>query len=112
MYVLDEGAKYFYFLRKNHSGGLAIEVVCIKKNMGRIFHSSSLHAYHRNYRFHFKKQNKEYSFLLNDRVGKVNMADELISAQKDSFLALNGYVLFKTSDYVAARDEALEQSQA
>ena len=56
--------------------------------------------------------NKEYTFLLNDRVGKVNMADELISAQKDSFLALNGYVLFKTSDYVAARDKALEQSQA
>ena len=25
---------------------------------------------------------------------------------------INGYVLFKTSDYVAARDAALEQSQA
>jgi methyl-accepting chemotaxis protein len=55
--------------------------------------------------------NKEYTFLLDDRVGKVNMADELINAQKDSFVAINGYVLFKTSDYVAARDAALEQSQ-
>ena len=40
------------------------------------------------------------------------MADELINAQKDSFVAINGYVLFKTSDYVAARDAALEQSLA
>lgn len=56
--------------------------------------------------------NKEYTYLLEDRVGKVNMADELIKAQQDSFLAINGYVLFQTPDYVDARDKALEQSQA
>jgi len=56
--------------------------------------------------------NKEYTFLLEDRVQKVNLADELISVQKDSFVAINGYVLFKTSDYVQARDNASEQSVA
>ncbi len=57
-----------------------------------------------------KKLNNDYTFLLEDRVHKVNLADELISAQKDSFIAISGYVLYKTGDYVKARDASIEQS--
>ena len=52
----------------------------------------------------------EYELLLDDRVHKVNLADELISSQKDSFIAISGYIVYKNLQYIESRDAAVEHS--
>lgn len=54
---------------------------------------------------------KDYKVLLDERVYKVNVAQELISAQKDSFAALNGYVVHKSLEFIQIRDEAIKHSE-
>lgn len=54
---------------------------------------------------------KDYKVLLDERVYKVNVAEELISAQKDSFAALNGYVVHKSLEFIEIRDEAIKHSE-
>lgn len=56
--------------------------------------------------FATKKINDEYSLLIEDRAHKVNLSDELISAQKERYIAISSYVLFKTSEFVHQRDES------
>ena len=56
--------------------------------------------------FATKKMNDEFAKLIDDRAHKVNLSDELISAQKERYIAISGYVLFKTSEFVSQRDES------
>ncbi|WP_432358217.1 methyl-accepting chemotaxis protein [Sporosarcina sp. UB5] len=56
--------------------------------------------------FATKKMNDEFATLIDDRAHKVNLSDELISAQKERYIAISSYVLFKTSEFVAQRDES------
>lgn len=44
--------------------------------------------------------NKEYSYLLDDRVRNVNLVDELISIQKDVTADLHNYLLLKNNTFV------------
>lgn len=60
--------------------------------------------------FSMMKINAEYELLLDDRVYKVNLADKLINSQKDSFIAINGYVVYKSTQYLDTRDAAIEHS--
>ncbi|WOV88631.1 methyl-accepting chemotaxis protein [Sporosarcina oncorhynchi] len=60
--------------------------------------------------FATKKLNDEYAMLLDDRAHKVNLSDELISAQKERYIAISSYVLFKTQEFVAQRDESSAQA--
>lgn len=57
------------------------------------------------------KINNEYEILLDERVHKVTVAEKLISSQKDSFLALNAYVVHGSTDFLRQRQEALDQSE-
>lgn len=57
------------------------------------------------------KINEEYEILLDERVHKVNVAEKLISAQKDSFTALNGYVVHNSTGYLRAREVASENAE-
>ncbi|MGG0670100.1 methyl-accepting chemotaxis protein [Sporosarcina koreensis] len=56
--------------------------------------------------FATKTMNDEFDKLIDDRAHKVNLSDELISAQKERYIAISSYVLFKTSEFVAQRDES------
>ena len=58
-----------------------------------------------------KTVNDEYKLLLEDRVHKVNLADELISTQKDSYIALYEYVIYQDSNSLESRDKAIEKSE-
>lgn len=62
--------------------------------------------------FATKKLNEEFSIMLDDRVHKVNLSDELISAQKERYIAISSYVLFKTQEFVAQRDESSADATA
>ena len=53
-----------------------------------------------------KKMNAEFATLIDDQAHKVNLSDELISAQKERYIALSSYVLFKTTEFVRQRDES------
>ena len=53
-----------------------------------------------------KKMNDEFATLIDDRAHKVNLSDELISAQKERYIAISSYVLFKTTEFVSQRDES------
>ncbi|GKV54550.1 hypothetical protein NCCP2222_04970 [Sporosarcina sp. NCCP-2222] len=53
-----------------------------------------------------KKMNDEFAFLLDDRMHKISLADELINAQKERYIAISSYVLFKTQEFVKQRDES------
>ncbi|MCG3089361.1 methyl-accepting chemotaxis protein [Sporosarcina cyprini] len=53
-----------------------------------------------------KKMNDEFAFLLDDRMHKISLADELINAQKERYIAISSYVLFKTQEFVQQRDES------
>lgn len=57
------------------------------------------------------KMNAEFDLLIEDRAHKVNLADELISAQKERYIAISSYVLFKTKEFVAQRDESTEHAE-
>jgi len=52
----------------------------------------------------------QYENLIDDRVHKINIVDELIGSQKDSFLAINGYIVYKNLHYMESWDAAVEQS--
>lgn len=52
------------------------------------------------------KMNEEFDLFIEDRAHKVNLADELISAQKERYIAISSYVLFKTKEFVDQRDES------
>ncbi|MFC5604379.1 methyl-accepting chemotaxis protein [Sporosarcina koreensis] len=56
--------------------------------------------------FATKKMNDEFAKLIDDRSHKVNLSDELISAQKERYIAISSYVLFKTQEFVSQRDES------
>ncbi|MCG7346068.1 methyl-accepting chemotaxis protein [Sporosarcina sp. ACRSL] len=56
--------------------------------------------------FATKKMNDEFALLIDDRAYKINLSDELISAQKERYIAISSYVLFKTSEFVSQRDES------
>lgn len=56
------------------------------------------------------KINQEYESLLDEGIYKVNLAEQLVSLQKDSFIALNGYIVYKNVSYLDKRDEAIEQA--
>lgn len=56
--------------------------------------------------FATKKMNDEFAKLIDDRAHKVNLSDELISAQKERYIAISSYVLFKTQEFVSQRDES------
>lgn len=56
--------------------------------------------------FATKKMNDEFEKLIDDRAHKVNLSDELISAQKERYIAISSYVLFKTQEFVSQRDES------
>lgn len=56
--------------------------------------------------FATKKMNDEFAKLIDDRAHKVNLSDELISAQKERYIAISSYVLFKTKEFVSQRDES------
>lgn len=60
--------------------------------------------------FATKKLNEEFALLLDNRAHKVNLSDELISAQKERYIAISSYVLFKTQEFVAQRDESSAQA--
>ncbi|MBB4824211.1 methyl-accepting chemotaxis protein [Sporosarcina luteola] len=53
-----------------------------------------------------KKMNDEFAFLLDDRMHKISLADELINAQKERYIAISSYFLFKTKEFVEQRDES------
>ena len=53
----------------------------------------------------------EYELLLDDRVHKVNLVDELISSQKDSFIAISGYIVYKNLHHIEADQAAVEHSE-
>ncbi|QTD41467.1 methyl-accepting chemotaxis protein [Sporosarcina sp. Te-1] len=53
-----------------------------------------------------KKMNDEFAFLLDDRMHKISLADELINAQNKRYIAISSYVLFKTKEFVEQRDES------
>lgn len=55
--------------------------------------------------------NNDYKVLLDERVHKVTIAEQLIGAQKDSFAALNGYVLHKSLEFIEIRDNAIQRSE-
>ncbi|MFD1927178.1 methyl-accepting chemotaxis protein [Sporosarcina siberiensis] len=52
----------------------------------------------------------EYEHLIDDRVHNINIVDDLISSQKDSFIAINGYIVYKNLHYMESWDAAVEQS--
>lgn len=56
--------------------------------------------------FATKKMNDEFAKLIDDRAHNVNLSDELISAQKERYIAISSYVLFKTQEFVSQRDES------
>lgn len=56
--------------------------------------------------FATKKMNDEFANLIDDRAHKVNLSDELISAQKERYIAISSFVLFKTKEFVSQRDES------
>ncbi|MHA6259430.1 methyl-accepting chemotaxis protein [Sporosarcina sp. CAU 1771] len=62
--------------------------------------------------YSMQKTNSEYQLLLDDRTHKVNLVDELISTQKDSFIALNAYVINKTRVHLEDNEKAVEKSSA
>lgn len=58
------------------------------------------------------KINNDYQVLLDERVHKVNVAEQLVSSQKDSYAGLNGYVIHKSLEFIEKRDEAIDHSKA
>lgn len=56
------------------------------------------------------KINSEYEVLLDEGVHKVTLAEQLVSLQKDSFIALNGYIVYKNVSYLEKRDNAIDQA--
>jgi len=56
------------------------------------------------------KMNTEFNKMLDDRMHKVNLADELIIAQKEQYSAISSFVLFKTTDFAKSRDAATEEA--
>lgn len=57
------------------------------------------------------KMNEEFDLFIEDRAHKVNLADELISAQKERYIAISSYVLFKTQEFVDQRDESTAHAE-
>ncbi|MEZ7170706.1 methyl-accepting chemotaxis protein [Sporosarcina sp. OR05] len=57
------------------------------------------------------KMNEEFDLFIEDRAHKVNLADELISAQKERYIAISSYVLFKTKEFVDQRDESTAHAE-
>lgn len=56
------------------------------------------------------KMNDEFNLLIEERARKVNLSDELIIAQKERYIAISSYVLFKTQEFVKQRDESTTQA--
>lgn len=52
----------------------------------------------------------EYDSLLKNNAYKVNLADELINVQKDSFIAINEYIIYKNPHFLRLKDDAIEKS--
>ncbi|MEK3936016.1 methyl-accepting chemotaxis protein [Sporosarcina sp. FSL W7-1349] len=55
---------------------------------------------------------KEYRSLLEGNAHKVSLTDELINIQKDSFIAINEYIIYKNPHFLGLKDEAIEKSDA
>lgn len=51
------------------------------------------------------KLHKEYEFLLEDRVHKVNLINELIQEQKDDVSATRGFLLYKNETFLQERED-------
>ena len=57
------------------------------------------------------KISKEYEILLDERVHKVNLAEQLIHLQKDSHISLNNFVIHKSTQYLRQREDVVEQAE-
>lgn len=57
------------------------------------------------------KINEEYTVLLDERVHKVNLAEQLVTLQKDKHISLSNFVIHKSTQYLRQREDAVEQAE-
>ncbi len=56
-----------------------------------------------------KEISGKYEFILDDRVYKVNLVDELVISQKDMFSDIRGYMIYKESRFLDSYEEHHEE---